>query len=84
MREIHRDAKKRGRCLPALLAFLLLIVATSAPCSAGDVTLTSDSLSYDPAERIVRAAGNVRLESPEGELFADRGRGVVNGKDFAT
>lgn len=82
MREIHRDAKKRGRCLPAIFAPLLLILAASVPCSAGDVTLTSDSLSYDPAERIVRAAGNVRLESPEGELFADRGRGVVNGKDF--
>lgn len=50
------------RFFRSLLLGLSLLAAVSATAGASEVRLTSDTLIYDPASRLVRAEGNVRLD----------------------
>jgi lipopolysaccharide assembly outer membrane protein LptD (OstA) len=62
--------------------------AAAAPCgyaaavSSGAAELVADSMNYDPRSNSVTAVGNVRLTSPDGELFGDSGFGYTNGRMF--
>lgn len=67
-----------------LLCFLILCVfsLSTALCSAEEVTLTADSLSYDPTTRAITAVKDVHFKHFDGELFGDRGTGYTDGRDF--
>ncbi len=63
------------------LAFLL-IHAQALSCCADELTLTADSLSYDPGTLSITALKNVHFKHPDGELFGDKGTGYTDGRDF--
>ena len=64
-----------------ILALFMLCVYI-APCSAEDVAVTADSLSYDPNTNSITATKNVHFKHVDGELFGDRGVGYTDGRDF--
>ncbi len=77
----------RGRLKrnPVFFAFLLgvaFLTAFSGTASAGEIRLTSDTLIYDPASRLVRAEGNVRLERQGLDLKANYAEGDPAGERF--
>lgn len=77
----------RGRLKgnPFFLAFLFGVAflnAFSGTASAGEIKLTSDTLIYDPASRLVRAEGNVRLEREGLDLKANFAEGDPAGERF--
>jgi len=77
----------RGRLKrkPGFFAFLIgaaFLAAVSGTASAVEIKLTSDILIYDPASRLVRAEGNVRLERQGLDLKASFAEGDPAGERF--
>ena len=65
------------------LVFLLCwMTAMALPSAAQEMTLQADSLDYDPARGVVRAAGNVTLTRDGVVLVAPNGEGAVGGGEF--
>jgi lipopolysaccharide transport protein LptA len=77
----------RGRLKgkPFFFAFLLgvsFLAAFPGAASAEEIKLTSDTLIYDPASRLVRAEGNVRLQRQGLDLKANFAEGDPSGERF--
>lgn len=64
------------------LSQLFFLCISACICSAEEVTLTADSLSYDPTTRSITAIKDVHFKHLDGELFGDKGTGYTDGRDF--
>jgi Uncharacterized protein conserved in bacteria len=74
-----------GKMTGFLCVFLLSLVflaVGSEIAIASQVKLTSDTLTYDPASRLIRAEGNVRLERDGLDLAAGFAEGDPAGETF--
>ncbi len=70
------------RLFLVLLLGLTLLSAISGMAGASEVSLTSDTLIYDPASRLVRAEGNVRLDRQGLNLTSAFAEGDPAGERF--
>jgi lipopolysaccharide transport protein LptA len=70
------------RLFLVLLLGLTLLSAISGMAGASEVRLTSDTLIYDPASRLVRAEGNVRLDRQGLNLTSAFAEGDPAGERF--